>query len=272
MEIRSLTWLLTTPLAIIGGIICYVYYGDNEFYYIMVPVVLIIALHTAKEEVDYWWIKKYPLKLDKNVQHIVDQDSFYQTLNQDQRITYCTRLCEYLYVRDFKLITEKKQIPIPEDMKALISMECIKLTLGSEDYLLGNFDRIYFYNHSFPSPNMPYLHNLEVEKEDQMVLLNLPMSIVGIMKPMANFNIALQGFIEAFCFINSHKININIKLLNWNAPVTILGVNEEQFLSISGYKVADILALHMHCYIKDKVAYAFLCLENAKEFNRLLRF
>ena len=258
MRIRSLSWLLSAPLVVAACIIGALYWGDGsgQFLLILIPVIPLLAIYFGKDQIDYWYLQKYPYPLDQRIVSWLNKyDSYFLSLSDENKKEYQNRLSNYLFAREMVIVANKETRELPEDIKAVIATQCIKITMGHEDYLLGDFDRIYCYTHPFPSPAIPKLHLYETEKEDQMVILSMDHAIKGVIDKKV-FNIALQAFLEAYIYIYPAKDYPTVHDYGWTIPEQIFGLTHLQIQKYTGVEVSDILAVHMNAYFTNREKYS----------------
>lgn len=271
MRLRSLSWLLSLPLVITTAVIASLFWGDgsNNFLYIFVPLLPLIAIYFAKEQIDFWYLQKYPYPLDSRIRTWVEQhDTYHRSLDDQRKKEYRDRLSNYLFAREMMIVANKETKEMPEDIKAIIATQCIKITFGHDDYLLGNYDRVYCYTHPFPTPNIPKLHIYEVEKEDKMIILSMDNAIKGVVD-QHQFNIALQGYLEAYIDVYPEKDFPLVHDLGWSVPEKIFGRSRDQINVYLGHDVTDILALHMNAYFTNKTEYSNLLPSASASFQRI---
>ncbi|HMP30985.1 MAG TPA: hypothetical protein PKD85_15365 [Saprospiraceae bacterium] len=271
MRLRSLSWLLSLPLVIATCAIAALYWGDGSghFIYILIPLLPLLAIYFAKGQIDFWYLQKYPYPLDNRIISWLEKyDIYYLTLDQELQKLYRDRLSNYLFAREMLIVANKETREIPEDIKAVIASQCIKITLGHEDFLLGDFDRIYCYTHPFPTPKLPSLHLYEVDKEDQMIILSMDNAVKGVIDS-SFFNIALQSYLEAYISLHPNKDYPLVHDLGWTIPEQIFGLKRDELLKYLGNDIADILALHMNAYFTNKEAYSKQLPKIAYSFQRI---
>ncbi|WP_235297757.1 M90 metallopeptidase family protein [Portibacter marinus] len=196
--------LLALPF-IIGALytgVKLIYFEQDEFLYPFLAVIAIgLAIFFAKEEINFWYDQKYPPKLDEPIRiWLRNFFPFYSALETKDRERFETRLALYLNARSFQLMLKERK-DIPEDFKAIIAAHAIQMTIGLEDYLIGDYDRIICYNHPFPTPGNQFLHTVETHLEDGIILISLEQLMMGIREPKKNYNLAYHAYAEALLTI-----------------------------------------------------------------------
>ncbi|HMS66804.1 MAG TPA: hypothetical protein PKD18_01650 [Saprospiraceae bacterium] len=258
MKIRSLSNILYFPLFIIGILILYFGYGNNNglMVWIFVPVILIVAIYVGHAQIDYWWLKKNPAPLDEPIIKWLDKFGYYYlSLKTDQQQEYRNRLSNYLFAREFMVVANKEQKPVPEDIKAIIASQAINLTFGLEDYLLDDYDRIFIYVHAFPTPLFKFLHRVETEHTDKVIILTMDQSVHGVVEPKKYYNIALHAYADAFTHVHPDKDYPTVNHLGWEVPEMIFEMTKQDICQICGFENLDILVVHIVAFFTNKSFY-----------------
>ena len=201
MKIHSLSKVLILPCAIAA--IAIIYYGETTgnretTIWVFIPVVLFTIVLIFMPQIDYWWHTKHPVPIDSEVVKWLSAYSpFYKNLSEEEKKRFEYRLGLYMEAREFKSVgTEIREVP--EDMKGIIGSIVVMLTFSQEDFLLGEYNRIYLYKHPFPTPEHQYLHSVEVNHEDGLIIFSMEHLLPGITRPKDFYPIGLHAFIEAF--------------------------------------------------------------------------
>ena len=144
MRIYSFSKILAFPVFIMVLVILYFEYHErfSTGYWILLPVVLGVSLYTFNNHIDYWYLKRFPMKLDQKIIDLLNQYiPFYRSLNEENKVKYHNRLSSYISGRGFKSVgSEMKNVPY--DIRAMISTNAVQLTFNREDFLIGDFDHI----------------------------------------------------------------------------------------------------------------------------------
>jgi len=214
------------------GIAYDVFINESEalINWFLVLIFLFIALYVFKAQTDYWWHKEYPLPIEPEIKKwLVHNFPFYNSLEGETKQKFEDRLGLYIEARLFTSLGSKER-EVPEDLKAMIAAHAVRVTLNYEDFLIGDFDRIMMYKHPFPTPKHQYLHIVETEVEDGVIIFTLDYLLNGVLKPDQYYNIAYHAYVEAFCKQNP---TIDFSFLET--------VTKDHMHLISGFKVEDLL-------------------------------
>lgn len=250
MRIHSITTVLAIPLVLIA---LYVYfyldhYDPNFLYYLLFPILLLAALFMSRAHIDYWWHTKYPMPLDHEIIAWLERyDTFYNALNPTAQKKFQYRLGLYLEAREFKLIG-KEQMDVPEDMKLPFAATAIRITFNHEDFLLGDFDRVFLYRHPFPSPRYQFLHTYEIDTEDGIMIFSMEQAVHGFIQPMKYYNICLHGYAEAFVHQYKTYSYPDVNQSDMDAIGSIIGSTYDEILTSMGFSVGDPLIVMITMY------------------------
>lgn len=199
MKIHSLTSILAIPFVVIAALIwIYVdHYNPYFIYYFVAPIFCLVALYMSQHLIDYWWLQRNPVPLDEECLNWLNRhDTYYQNLTPEQKSTYEQRLKLYLYAREFQMVG-KEQKELPEDLKLPFATAAVRLSMNEEDFLIGEYDRIFVYKHPFPTPKHQYLHTVETDNEDGVLIFSLEQAVSCIMNPQTQYNTILYGYLLA---------------------------------------------------------------------------
>lgn len=250
MRIYSLSKVLALPVILIILGILYLEFSVrySTGYWILLPVFLGVVLYISNRHIDFWFLNKYPLKLDKEVLELLEKYiPFYNNLDQESQNKYHTRLSKYISGRSFKSVgSEMKNVPY--DIRAMISTNAVQLAFYQEDYLIGDFDHIFVYKHPFGSPRFKFLHTVETEVEDGVIIFSLEQLIPGITNPELYYNIGMHGFVDAFIKANPTAPFPPRLNADWFDIHAISGLSQKQILATIGFENVDLLVVLATCY------------------------
>ncbi|MGB4958959.1 MAG: zinc-dependent peptidase [Saprospiraceae bacterium] len=266
MQIHSISKLLALPLILIAVVIMYLSYHQyfDVSIYIFIPVTLLVVLYVSHGPFDHWWLSKFPIKFDQNLKAwLTKYFKPYYRLESTLANKFEYRMTLYLEGRLFKAVgSELKEVP--EDVKCMIAAHGLNMTLGLDDYLIGDFDRIFLYNHPFPSPDHPYLHTVETNTEDGMIILSLEQATNALLFPEDYYNVVYHGYAEALIH-SMDDILLPDCSDTWDEVLAISHWTKEVILSQTGLKEISILAVHISLYFSFPEAYKVV---NPARFQR----
>ncbi len=248
-------------------------YLEKEFYlfYFLGFLTILIALYFASSEINYWYNKKFPPKLDPPIIAWLHKFfPFYISLNENDREKFEIRLALYLEARSFHLmLADKKEIP--EDFKAIIAAHGIRMTLGLDDFLIGEFDRIICYNHPFPSPQHQFLHTVETHFEDGVILLSIEQLMMGVGKPDQFYNIGYHAYAEALIFQFPALKNLDDSN-DWNKLTQILKFSTNEISQFTGFQSLDINVVSLATFFTQHEAFQMNWPEQFAHYKSILNY
>ncbi len=231
MQIHSITRFIAAPFLLAIGYVLYQVGGSYEFrdaygWMVFPLLVILVALYVFSPNIDFWYHKKHPIKLDESmINWLNTYFVFYQSLSEKDKETFRNRMSLFMEAKEFYLMKREKEA-MPEEMKTIITAHAIWVSFGHADYLLPSFDRIVAYTHPFPTPYYKHLHTVEVEENDGVILLSFEHVINGL-HSKEKYNVALHGFADAY-------------LQEWNKTET-QNIDEQQLELVSNIKHQSIL-------------------------------
>lgn len=242
MRIHSISNLLILPFA---GLVAYILYRNfvssdylDPFNYLLLPALIaIVVLYLFGPQINHWWHKKNPPKLYSKITDWLEKYStFYNGLSESNQERFRNRLSIYLESRSFTIMRDEPS-NLPEDFKAIIAHNFIQLSFGFEDYLLDPYERVVVYNHAFPSPEKQFLHTVETNHEDGVLLFSLEHLVPGMLQKDKFYNIGMHGYIEAF--MNKHSD------IDWPALEDSIALRLELISNLTMKKVESILGFEI---------------------------
>ena len=254
MQIHSISKVIAFPLLLAAGYGAYRMFDHNysdRYPFILIPVVLLTVLYISYGQIDYWWLKKYPVPLDDKIKKwLIEYLPFYNNLDSKAKAEFEKRLSLYVEAREFKLIGNKELNDVPFDVKNIISTQALKLCLGLDDFLIKDLDRIYLYKHPFPSPRFQFLHTYETDIIDGVVILSLEQAIIGIVQPKIYYNITLHAFAEAFIHLHPQYNYPDVNKYGWQIINEISPLKQEVIVATCGFENLDLLPVHIVCFFE----------------------
>jgi hypothetical protein len=235
LRIHSISRIIATPLLIIAGYILYRSFQErmDTSWLIFIPATLLVVLYVFHGPLDHWYLSKFPPVIDPILEKWLW--SFfkpYKSFPENIRKKFNDRLMLYLDGRLFYAVGQEKN-ELPEDIKCMIAAHGVHMSLGFDDYLIGDMDRIYLYKHPFPSPAVQALHNVETHIEDGVIVLSLEQLHAAIMYPEQFYNIAYHAYASSMLATNP-EINVTEIPNDWSLVEKISGWNKEQIVVQTG--------------------------------------
>ena len=219
---------------------------------ILIPLIIGIAIYFMRTDMDFWWQERNPVDLHPSVvDHLEKRNSFYQSLRDEHKELFKKRLSLYVEARMFKGIG-KEQRNAPEDIKVIIACHAVEMMLAQEDYLIGDWDRIFLYNHPFGSPDKQFLHTMETQAEDGVIIMATPFMLNAVNHPEQYYNIAYHAYAEAIIKQNPTWDFSGVENLSWEDLEVVSGFKKEDILTVLGYDQMDILPVIITFYFSHK--------------------
>lgn len=254
MRIYSFSKLLSLPLILAAGyFLIRMFSGDHrgEPPYVLIPITLLVVLYNFYGNIDFWWLKKYPIPLDdKILQWLQNYLPYYNDLDEERKAEFDRRLVLYVDVRQFKVIKNKDTDEVPFDIKNILASQAVRLLLGQKDFLLKDMDRIYLYKHPFPSPAHQFLHTYEIDVIDGVIILSLEQALPGITNPRVHYNITLHAFAESFVNLYSQYTYPAVEKYGWEGLEKLDFIDKNVIISTCGYPDLDLLPVHIVAFFE----------------------
>ena len=248
-----LSRLLALPFVIL--IVYYFSYGQyqSEYYdeLILIPsLVIIVLLYVFNEQINKWWWKVRPLTLEPRIESWVKTYSpLYISLDKKDKKLALSQISKLMLIKEYTL-KGKKDYQLEEDMKAMIAHEMYRLTYRKSNYIYPSCKHIVVYNHPFATPNYQFLHSIEFNRDDGVLILARDAMINGFNRGMDHFNIALYGAIIMFLHENPRLDYPIIKSISIQELCDSLSINYQSIEAHLGKGLVSSLAILIYCFIE----------------------
>lgn len=201
MRIHSFSWVLAFPLVMWFAAVLLLTFKQvdpNHSYWLIPPVILLVAVYVFHPQIDFWWYKYQPPLLDEPILKWLSlYSSYFQSLEFEDKKKFATRMALFIKAKEFIAIGEERE-KVPEDIKAIASLNAIKLTMHKEKFMLNPYERIVLYKHAFPSPLHRFLHTVETHHEDGVIIFSIEHLVPGITRQKEFYDISMHGYAEAY--------------------------------------------------------------------------
>lgn len=259
MKIRTLTQVLGVPLLLLFAFIVYLNHDQQPWpilNYLLIPILLALAmLYIFSPQINFWWNQKHPVPLDDRIKKWLQQYSrFYNHLSDSDKQKFEDRLSLFMQAKEMKVVGEAEQYEMPEDMKAIICHDAIRLTFGLEEYLTFDYPRIIAYNHAFPSPQYQHLHTVERHKEDKVLIFSSEHVVATHLNPKALYNVSMHGYIEMFMELHPDISFPTPSEVDVETLETVSGFSLQKVKDTIGFKEVDlqiVAANYFFCFPKE---------------------
>lgn len=249
MRIHSITALIAIPFYVLLAFFIYKIFDGHyeQSIYVFVPVIVLAILLNSKSRLDYWWLQKFPPVLEEKMKSwLVENLPYYSAYTKNEGAKFDERLMLYIEGREFKSVGSKELVNVPYDIKCILSSQAIRLSLWLDDYLLKDLDRVFMYKHPFPTPRHQFLHTVESDVKDGIIIFALDYALVGIVNPKIHYNIVLHGFAEAYAKLFTHVNFPEPEEKDWEIiNAHFHSLNYEKIRSTLGFPYVDLLPVHM---------------------------
>jgi hypothetical protein len=270
MQIHSISKVLALPLVIIALGIMFASYNtySETSIYIFIPVFMLVGLYVFHGPLDHWWISKFPIAFDNKLRDWLKKYfTPYSQLTEDLKKLFEYRLTLYMEGRLFFSVGSELR-EVPEDVKCMVSAHGVIMTLGLDDYLVGDMDRIYLYKHPFPTPNVPSLHSLEINVEDGVIILSLEQLTNAVIYPKDYYNVCYHAYAESIIATQKH-IPFPAITESWDEILQLTGWTKEQILSQIGLNEIDLLPVHITLFFSNPQQYTSIFPKLSESWQKL---
>ena len=170
-------------------------------------------------------------------------------MSSSEKLRFSERLATFMAVKEFTL-KGKQDYKLEEDIKALISHEFVRISMGMNDYLGQDFEQFIIYNHPFATPKYKFLHTLELYHEDGVIILSKPDLIKGFQNKAGFLNLALFAAISAFISMNPRAHYPELKHIDESQLETTFNIEFEAIKKALGFDWLNKLNVLIYCFFE----------------------
>ncbi len=222
------TRILSAPFILLAFILLYLTWevSENYAYWLPAPLVILAALYTLSPQINWWWYSRHPPELEEPLRRILQKHHiYYPRLSVEEKLLFRQRVVLFRMNQDFK---PQGWEDVPEDVKGLIAIHAVTLTLGWEEFLTEPYEHVVVYPHAFPSPQFPHhFHHSELFEEDHVLLFNAEPLMGCLLKPSTIFNVALYEYARVARRRRPDKGWPHMQEQDWLALDSICGYTRE---------------------------------------------
>ncbi len=179
-----------------------VYVNSWHSLYIIPPVILLALIYVFSNEIDWWWYLKHTPQLPNAIIEDLEKNGLYfNSFDKETKQRFLDRLSLSLIGYEFE--DKNENTAGNKVFHIYTAYYAVLLSLSSEKFILEPFERIVFYEHPFPSPNIPEpLHNSELNEEDAVLIFNKFAIRQAFGEEKKYFQLALYEYIKVMVLQN----------------------------------------------------------------------
>ncbi len=250
MRIYNISRLLAAPF-LAGAVYCG-YAASGNFpnkamsNYILPLGLVVMLIYVFHNQINIWWLKKYPIPLDERDRDILNRYSaYYRELTVQERIEVENNIFLMIKTKEFSAMGSQKE-EIPYDFKLIIAMLGVEMAHHTRTPLLENFDKVILYKHPFPTPVIKQLHTVEINGEDGVVLFAMDHLSAATHNPEMYYHIGYHGWAEAFMYENP---NLDYPTeVQWQTIEAVSGFSTAAISGALGLPQIDTLPIGISLY------------------------
>lgn len=253
MKIHKFSIILSIPFLILLVILGYFIYHEprsNYLTYALIPLTPLMVIYMFSPQIDYWWLSNNPVELDDRLLKMLNQTNpRYKDLNNDDKEEFNKRLVLFTAAREFiGKGMESDNNDVPYDIKNMICQIPVTMALGRSQKSFNNWERVVLYKHPFPSPRFKFLHTMETEAEDGVVILSLEHVEKALIQKGHHYDVGWHAYAEAFIKDNPKENYPDLPENIWESIEKISPQNKQQILATLGFGNIDALPVLINLY------------------------
>lgn len=266
-----LSKIISAPFIFAALIFLYLSWEVSDRYamYLAPTVISLAVIYILSPQINWWWYLRYPPKLDMKIQQLFEKVlPFYKNLNAVGKERFRDKVALFIEANDFKA---KGIDSVPDDIKAVIAANAVKMTFGRTDYLFPKFETIVIYPSPFPSPQYHGWHSSEIFEEDGVILFSAEHVMKSFLQPSGFFNTALYEYARVFMLTYPDETYPVLKEDIWEKIAQISGFNKKYLTAFIGLdeKHIDVQAISMACYFVFPERFQLVLPEVAEAYQKI---
>lgn len=216
-------------------------YSDRYAPYAIPSGVILAAILTFGNQINWWWYKRYPPDVPESARRFLEQFSEpYRRLWPKDQQTFRQKIALFQLTLEFK--AQGFEQDMPEDFKLIVAASAVQLTYEQPDFLLPKFPVIVIYPGPFPSPQYPEdFHASEVYEEDGVLIFSAQHLIKGFTEPRHYYDVALHEWAHAFILTYPEKPWPAIGEETWELLTRMSGFGKEALIHYVNRKDLELM-------------------------------
>lgn len=248
MNPKSFSYILLIIVSIFAAFAAYIQYTEEgKWYIVLIPlVILIISLLVLKDPIDRWGFTFQNVQIDDKIMHMIEVE--YPEVSQfdnAKKIEFRKRMFHFLRNKNAYLVGEDAE-KLDLFHVILICAPAVIMNMNKKLEYGDDIERIAAYNHPFPSPKMKFIHCVEYEEEDGMVIISLEQMMFSIRLPQEYYHIIYHVWSERMLSFYPDFPTVPVEFKN--QIESIYGFSQVQINSLMGYDMNNYKILALVAY------------------------
>lgn len=271
MEYKSFgTIFLSLAIALLALAAILFYFLQGMWYLALIPpIILGIGFLVFKRPLDEWGFKFQDVKIDDKLTALI-QTEYPETIdyNEEELAIFRKRMFYFLYEKESYLVLGE-----PEELDLyhviLICAPAVIMSMGGKIDKGEDIERVAAYNHAFPSPKMKFLHSVEYDEEDGVVIVSIEQLMLCLRMPQDYYHIAYHLWCERR--VSQVEGFPSVPPTFKDSIQDVYGFDLEAINNLLGYSMNDFKILALHAFFTRKAKMQVLFPELCNEIEVYLK-
>jgi len=233
---------------------------------LLLPMLVAAGVYTLSPQIMWWHWKRHPPDLDVSLAPLLERFDLYRRLDLAGKREFRRRTFLLREATDF----EGKAIEqFPPDVKVMVAASAATIGFHRPEFLLGNYEKVVFYRHYFPSPEHEVLHSSELYHEDGAIIWTLNVLLRSCIEPKKYLQLGLYEYGRALMHLDQDlRTKLNALALDYPRIQKITGFTEEklkEFIGLEELDLAGITLVLYHTHQEELAALEPILLEGLKK-------
>ncbi|MEL7160644.1 MAG: hypothetical protein AAFN92_07785 [Bacteroidota bacterium] len=213
---------------------------------IIFPLLVAAGTYTLSPQIMWWHWKRNPPDLDVSLASLLERFDLYRRLDLAGKREFRRRT---FLLREATSIEGKAIEEFPPDVKVMVAASAATVGFHREEFLLGDFEKVIFYRHFFPSPEHEVLHSSELYPADGAIIWTLNVFLRSCIEPQKYLHLGLYEYGRALLHLEpSLRSGLEETMLDYARVEKITGFSEEKLKEFIGLEELDLAAITLVLY------------------------
>lgn len=213
---------------------------------LILPLLVAAGVYTLSPQIMWWWWKSNPPDLDVSLAPLLERFDLYRRLDLDGKREFRRRT---FLLKEATDIEGKAIEHFPVDVKVMVAASAATITFHREEFLLEGFEKVVFYRHFFPSPELEVLHSSELYPKDGAIIWTLNVFLRSCIEPTKYLHLGLYEYGRALMYLEQN-LRSKLDALAFDYPLieTITSFPEDKLKAFIGLEELDMAAITLVLY------------------------
>lgn len=213
---------------------------------LILPLLVAAGVYTLSPQIMWWWWQRNPPDLDVSLAPLLERFDLYRRLDLEGKREFRRRT---FLLREATDIEGQAIEEFPADVRVMVAASAATVSFHRESLLLEGFEKVVFYRHFFPSPELEVLHSSELYRKDGAIIWTLNVFLRSCIEPKKYLHLGLYEYGRALMHLDQNlRSKLNALALDYPAIKKITNFPEDKLKEFIGLEDLDMAAITLVLY------------------------